>query len=1000
MRKTIIYAVLCCALLIGGVVARAQNGNGVVGFAVCNSFGQNGVTGGGNGEVVHVSSRQELAKYAGSTAPYVIIIDNDIDGGGMNDLQDELSINSNKTIIGAGSGKKLNGIGLTASSKHNIIIRNIYLKKGRIDGVAFHNCHHVWIDHCDLSDSYDGLLDITNGSDFFTVSWVKLHDHNKVSITNSGTCHYEDYNKERVTFAHCMFKNNTQRNPRIGYGKMHIYNSYWEQISSYCIGFHSQAQVLSENNYFSSSARKPFCNQYTDQLPYAGYLTDRGSYFANGDPGRSDNYPFKDISYSPTDYYNYSFDLVETNNVVTATPTGIGPKKGIQYEPILNPGNGAIDVQLSQTLSWGNIDGASASKMFFGTSADAMTECKTEDVVLKPETQYYWRVVSVVGQEEYSSPIYTFITASNKASKPYPENGSKQPWLRYPSNGRSFCTDMPLTWCNAADAKSYKVYLTADGADIESGYCGETTGLSLVPGNLQTGKTYSWRVDVVKNDGTTVKGDVWFFSTPNKQWKEGKVEAETMYTSGIAFCESNTSSSAGQNTVGDQGPGALCGVWGGTEGRYAIETAVYNQTMGANLIGVSVNGKTIDTWLTSDKNDKLEIRKTRNTVYLKSGDDIRIDFVAGLIEGGTNQGRARIDYINFVPTTNETIDVARETGIYHEPVSTTGYDCEYLPIKNIVFADTLGTVGEKGSIQVKDRYCSWISLLNDNYVLYLKQTTMVKAVYRTEAGAEVTVTTELDKDQQHAFEVAATHDNAQLLAVRLYKTLPIETICYSPQADAGKDYQLILSPDVIFEDVNGLKGNAGKVQIRQEYEKWTKYHNPSANEVHAKKDIKAYILPETDKDEAFVPKGKDGSTWQYVVGTTKYATYYLQHCSRIRLYYTGTGGSSTSVYVTVVNLDTEEQTIYEGDPAPGKNVTSAVFDTQLSPDHSYAVKISGSTGDMLVYAVKLWPGMQTGIDSVAKEGNDVEMLHNLSGQAVYADAKGIIISKGCKHISK
>ena len=41
MRKTIIYAVLCCALLIGGVVARAQNGNGVVGFAVCNSFGQN-----------------------------------------------------------------------------------------------------------------------------------------------------------------------------------------------------------------------------------------------------------------------------------------------------------------------------------------------------------------------------------------------------------------------------------------------------------------------------------------------------------------------------------------------------------------------------------------------------------------------------------------------------------------------------------------------------------------------------------------------------------------------------------------------------------------------------------------------------------------------------------------------------------------------------------------------------------------------------------------------
>ena len=1000
MQKTIIYAVLCCALLVDGVVAKAQNGNGVVGFAVCNYLGQNGVTGGGNGEVVHVSTRQELAKYAGSTAPYVIIIDNDINGGGMNDLQDELSINSNKTIIGAGSGKALNGIGLTASGKHNIIIRNIYLKKGRIDGVAFHNCHHVWIDHCDLSDSYDGLLDITNGSDFFTVSWVKLHDHNKVSITNSGTCHYEDYNKERVTFAHCMFKNNTQRNPRIGYGKMHIYNSYWEQISSYCIGFHSQAQVLSENNYFSSSARKPFCNQYTDQLPYTGYLTDKGSYFANGDPGRSDNFPFKDISYSPTDYYVYSFDLVKSGNVVTATPTGIGPKDGIQYEPILNPGNGAIDVKLSQTLSWGNIDGASASKMFFGTSTDAMAECKPEDVVLKPETQYYWRVVSVVGEKEYSSPVYTFITASDKASKPYPENNSKQPWLRYPSNGRSFCTAMPLTWRNAADAILYKVYLAADGADIENGYCGETSDLTLVPGNLLTGKTYSWRVDVVKNDGSTVKGDVWTFSTPNKQWKEGKVEAETMYTSGIAFTESNTASSAGYNSVGDQGPGALCGVWGGAEGRYAIETAAYNQALGANMIGVSVNGKLIDAWLTSEDNDNLEIRKTRNTVYLKAGDDIRIDFVAGLIEGGTNQGRARIDYINFVPTTNETVDVVRETGIYHEPVLTTGYDCEYLPIKNVVFTDTLGTVGEKGNLQVRDRYWSWISLLNDKYVLYLKQTAMVKAVYRTESGAEEIVTTELVKDQQHAFEVATTHNEATLLAVRLYKTLPLETICYSPQADAGKDYQLIWSPDVVFEDVDGLKGNAGKMQIRQEYEKWTKYHNPSANEVQAKKDIKAYIIPDTDKDGSFVPKGKDGSTWQYVVGTAKYATYYLQKCSRIRLYYTGTGGASTSVFVTVVNLDTEEQTTYEGDPAPGKNVASAVFEALLSPEHNYAVKISGSTGDMLVYAVKLWPGVQSGLESVAMADDDEERSYDLSGQVANAEAKGIVISKGHKHIRK
>ena len=803
--------------------------NGVMGFATYNALGTCGVTGGGAGKVVHVNTRAELERYASSDEPYVIIIDSDITGGGVNDLQDEIHVNSNKTIIGAGSGKTLNGVALLSRDKQNIIIRNIRLTRGRIDGVAFHNCHHVWIDHCDLGNSYDGLLDITNGSDFVTVSWVKLHDHNKVSITNSGTCHYEDYNKERVTFAHCMFNNNTQRNPRIGYGKMHIYNSYWENIKLYCIGFHSQAQVLSENNYFSPTARHPFCNQYTDQLPYCGYLTDKGSYFANGNPGRSHNRPFTDISYSPLDYYEYSFDLDSAEDVAK---------------------------------------------------------------------------------------------------------------------------NMPLIWCQAADAVKYKVYLSDNESSLDKNIIGETSSLSIVPASLSTGKKYYWRVDAVKSDGSVVKGDTWTFNPQGKKWHVGKNEAEEMFISGIAFLEKNESASNGGVVVGDQGPGAICGTWEGKKGRYAIETAVFNQKSGANYIGVTVNGKLIDEWLTSSANDDLGIRKTRNSVVLKPGDDIRIDFVAGLIEGKINESRSRIDYVNIVPTKEEFIEVTRPSGIHHSPMLTTGYNCEYLLLDDIIFTDSLGTIDDKGETQVRDKYCSWVSKTADGYKLYVKQTAIVKFTYMNVDGKKTEVVRELDKNVNNEVSISSTSADGKLYSIHLYKTQPAKTIYRKPVVESGKDYEIVWSKDVIIKDSDGIKGNPGKTQMRDGYDEWIKYVNPTANEVLAKKNPKAFIDPETDKEcDGILPRLVKSSS--YVVGTDKTVTYCLQGCSRIKFYYTGSGGSSTIVKIKATNLSTGEEQIIEGAPAPGKNVASNTAEVKLDPQCRYDVTISGTTGDMVIYAVKL-----------------------------------------------
>lgn len=78
--------------------------------------------------------------------------------------------------------------------KTNVIIRNLKISKvlagtGDAIGVQGTTTSHVWIDHCDLSsdmdhdkDYYDGLVDITHGVQYVTVSNTHFHDHWKASL--------------------------------------------------------------------------------------------------------------------------------------------------------------------------------------------------------------------------------------------------------------------------------------------------------------------------------------------------------------------------------------------------------------------------------------------------------------------------------------------------------------------------------------------------------------------------------------------------------------------------------------------------------------------------------------------------------------------------------------------------------------------------------------------------------------------------------------------------
>ncbi len=226
-----------------------------------------GTTGGAGGMVVTVTTFSELADYAGRVGAYIIKIVAPING------TSNVWVNSNKTIIGIGSGELI-GVGLDMKKKDtfvtsNVIVRDLKISKVVAPNDNIHlegpNVHHIWIDHCDLladtthgKDYYDGLLDISHAVDYVTVSWTKFHDTWKTSlIGNSDNTAAEDTGHFLVTYHHNYFYNANSRMPSNRFGTLHSYNNYFSNLNhepafDANTGISSRMGACSriENNYF------------------------------------------------------------------------------------------------------------------------------------------------------------------------------------------------------------------------------------------------------------------------------------------------------------------------------------------------------------------------------------------------------------------------------------------------------------------------------------------------------------------------------------------------------------------------------------------------------------------------------------------------------------------------------------------------------------------------------------------------------------------------------
>ncbi|WP_030250531.1 pectinesterase family protein [Streptomyces sp. NRRL S-455] len=277
------------------------------GFASVNSLGQNGTYGGRDGKTVTVKTLADLEKYATAAEPYVIVVAGTIN---MNPVGKEIKVQSDKTIVGQGtSGHIVGGGFFLGQGVHNVIIRNLTIrdayqgvwndKDHDFDAIQMDGAHHVWIDHNDLRNMADGLIDVRKDSTNVTVSWNKLSDNNKTFGIG-----WTENVKTDITIHHNWIRETEQRNPSTdNAAHAHLYNNFLEDApgtdigSSYGNYSRGATKMVLENSYFQG-IKNPVIKDS------GAAIVQRGSVFS-GTSGRNES---GGTAFDPKAHYAYTLD--------------------------------------------------------------------------------------------------------------------------------------------------------------------------------------------------------------------------------------------------------------------------------------------------------------------------------------------------------------------------------------------------------------------------------------------------------------------------------------------------------------------------------------------------------------------------------------------------------------------------------------------------------------------------------------------------------------------
>ena len=228
------------------------------------------------------------------------------------------------------------------SGCQNLIIRNLKFQGpgsidvGGADLISFVNStKNCWVDHCDFMDGMDGNFDITQKSDFNTVSWCtfsytsRSYMHQNTNLIGSSDSETTGYLSTTFAFNHwgtgCK-----ARMPMARVGKIHMLNNYYTCTSgSNCINPRKNSEFLIEGNYFAKGVKSIYAESSSTAVTWKST-----NYSVEGKSGSSKG---------STVTVPYTYTVADVNSVPTEVTTYAGATLFNSSSDGGNTGGGGTD---------------------------------------------------------------------------------------------------------------------------------------------------------------------------------------------------------------------------------------------------------------------------------------------------------------------------------------------------------------------------------------------------------------------------------------------------------------------------------------------------------------------------------------------------------------------------------------------------------------------------------------------------------------------------------